>query len=181
MLTTSLYLFPSVVVGVILNLSVGLLVHRLPARWLVTLSSLLCSLAPFIMTRVNPASSYWHLEFWSQIFTPLSADVLFTVGLIIVSDNFPKETQALAGAVFNTVAQFGQSLGIGVCQVVALGVMGGADHGQVEGGGVENTEEAALLRGYRASFWTMFAYMVVCGLIAIVGLRKAGKVGLKRE
>jgi len=133
------------------------------------------------MARVNPASSYWLLEFWGQIFTPLSADVLFTVGLLIVSDNFSKETQALAGAVFNTVAQFGLSLGIGVCQVVALGVMGRTDNGQQEGNGVESTEETALLRGYRASFWTMFAYMVVCGFIAIVGLRKSGKVGLKRE
>jgi len=133
------------------------------------------------MARVNPASSYWLLEFWAQIFTPLSGDVLFTVGLIIVSDNFPKETQALAGAVFNTVVQFGQSLGIGVCQVVALGVMGETNNGQQEGNSVESIEETALLRGYRASFWTMFAYMVVCGFIAIVGLRKAGKVGLKQE
>jgi len=133
------------------------------------------------MTRVNPASSYWLLEFWAQIFTPLSVDVLFTVGLLIVSDNFPKETQALAGAVFNTVAQFGQSLGIGVCQVVALGIIGKTDNGQQEGNSVESTRETALLKGYRASFWTMFAYMVVCGVIAIVGLRKAGKVGLKQE
>lgn len=169
------------VIGVIINLSVGLFVHRLPARWLVTLSALLCSIAPFIMARVNPASNYWLLEFWGQVFTPVSGDVLFTVGLIIVSDNFPKETQALAGAVFNTVAQFGQSLGIGVCQVVALGVAGNADTGQQGGNGVENMDEGVLLEGYRASFWTMFAYMVACGFIAIIGLRKAGKIGLKRE
>lgn len=133
------------------------------------------------MARVNPASSYWLLEFWGQIFAPLSGDVLFTVGLIIVSDNFPKETQALAGAVFSTVAQFGLSLGIGVCQVVALGVMGNPDNGQQEGNDVGSTEETALLKGYRASFWTIFAYMVLCGFIAIVGLRKAGMVGIKRE
>lgn len=133
------------------------------------------------MARVNPASSYWHLEFWGQIFAPLSADVLFTVGLLIVSDNFSKDTQALAGGVFNTVAQFGQSLGIGICQVVALGVMGPTGSGQQEGNSVEGKEETALLKGYRASFWTMFAFMVVCGFIAIIGLRKAGKVGLKQE
>jgi hypothetical protein len=38
-----------------------------------------------------------------------------------------------------------------------------------------------VLRGYRASFWTIFAYMAVCVVVAIVGLRKAGNVGLKRE
>lgn len=133
------------------------------------------------MTRVNPTSSYWLLEFWGQIFTPLSGDVLFTVGLIIVSDSFSKETQALAGAVFNTAAQFGQSLGIGLCQMVALVVSRDTNKGKYDGDSVESIEGISLLRGYRASFWTMFAYMVVCGFISIVGLRKAGKVGIKRE
>ena len=136
-----------------------------------------------MMALVNPAWSYWYLEFWAQVFAPFSADVLFTVGLIIVSDSFPEKTQALAGAVFNTLAQFGMSLGVGVCQVVALGVMdsrGGAGKGGGEGGAFEE-DSGQVVRGYQASFWTMFAYMVVCGVIAVVGLRKAGKVGLKRE
>jgi nitrate/nitrite transporter NarK len=172
------------VVGVILNLSVGIFVHRLPARWLVTIASLLSSFAPLIMAKVNPSVSYWVFEFWSQVFTPLSADVLFTIGLIIVSDNFPKETQALAGAVFSTVTQFGQSLGVGVCQVVALSVTENSSNGQGNHNGSstsENPDETALLRGYRASFWTMFAYMVISGIIAIIGLRNTGKIGLKRE
>jgi MFS family permease len=141
-----------------------------------------------MMALMNPDWSYWYLAFWAQIFAPFSADVLFTVGLIIVSDNFPEETQALAGAVFNTVAQFGMSIGMGSCQVVALGIQdkesGSAASGGHGGGGdgaSENTDTMALLQGYRASYWLMFAYMVVCGVIAIVGLRKAGKVGLKRE
>jgi hypothetical protein len=37
------------------------------------------------------------------------------------------------------------------------------------------------LRGYRASYWMMFGYMVVCGGIAVGGLRRVGKVGVKRE
>jgi len=122
------------------------------------------------------------------MFAPFSADVLFTVGLIIVSDNFPEKTQALAGAVFNTVAQFGMSLGMGSCQVVALGVQvksgsaGTGGHGDGDGGGAfEGQDDVAVLKGYRASYWLMFGYMVVCMMIAVVGLRKAGKVGLKRE
>lgn len=139
-----------------------------------------------MMALVNPNWSYWYLEFWAQALSPFSVDVLFTVGLIIVSDNFPEKTQALAGAVFNTVAQFGMSLGVGLCQVVALGVMGktegsGSGHGGGEGEAFENADSGAILKGYRAGFWTMFACMVLCLLLAVVGLRKAGKVGLKRE
>lgn len=88
----------------------------------------------------------------------------------------------------NTVGQFGLSLGTGVCQLVALAVQGtssggGHGHGDSSPATDSDTDEAAvqLLRGYQASFWTMFACMVACAAIAILGLRKAGTVGLKRE
>jgi MFS family permease len=187
MLATSLYLLPNLTTGVLLQIFVGLFIHRVPARWLVAGSAFICALSPLLMAVVPPAWSYWKLAFWAQIFAPFSADVLFTVGLIIVSDNFPEKTQALAGAVFNTVAQFGMSLGMGSCQVVALGVQvksgsaGSTGHGDGESGAFEDQDDVALLKGYRASYWLMFGYMLVCMMIAVVGLRKAGKVGLKRE
>jgi len=170
------------IAGVILSLLVGTFVHRIPARWLVAGSGIICACSPFAMALLNPAWNYWYLAFWAQVAAPFSADVLFTVGLIIVSDTFPEKTQALAGAVFNTVAQIGMSLGMGLCQVVALGVQGGdATGGGHHGGSSDDADPKAVLRGYRASFWTIFAYMAVCVVVAIVGLRKAGNVGLKRE
>lgn len=158
--------------------------HRIPARSLIALSALICALSPLAMALLDPSWNYFHLAFWAQIAAPFSADVLFTVGLIIVSETFAEKTQALAGAVFNTVAQIGMSLGMGLCQVVALGVQGGDGSGRghtPEGGEEEEAEVGRLLRGYRASFWTIFAYMAVCVVVAVVGLRKTGRVGLKRE
>jgi len=134
-----------------------------------------------MMALLNPAWNYWYLAFWAQVFSPFGVDVLFTVGLIIVSDSFPEKTQALAGAVFNTAAQFGMTLGMGSCQVVALGVMGDGQGGAQGETSFAEQDPGALLKGYRASFWTMFAYMVVCVLIADVGLRRVGNVGLKRD
>jgi hypothetical protein len=128
------------------------------------------------MALTNPSWSYWYLEFWAQFFSPMSVDVLFTVGLIIISDNFPEETQALAGAVFSTVGQFGNALGISICQVVALGITKAK-----QGGGGGDQTDLALLNGYRASFWTMFGYMAMCSILAVVGLRGAGTIGLKRD
>lgn len=185
-LTTSLYLLPNLATGVLINILVGIFVHKIPARWLVAGSAVVCAMSPMMMALMDPEWKYWYLAFWAQVFAPFSADVLFTVGLIIVSDNFPEDTQALAGAVFNTVAQFGMSLGMGSCQVVALGVQGenASSGGGGHGGGAfadEEKDNGALLKGYRASYWMMFGYMVVCGAIAVVGLRRAGKVGLKRE
>ncbi|KAH7075240.1 major facilitator superfamily domain-containing protein [Paraphoma chrysanthemicola] len=177
-LTTSLYLLPNLCAGVVINITVGLFVHRVSARWLVAGSSLICALSPIFMAVMNPDWSYWYLAFWAQLFAPFSGDVLFTVGLIVVSDTFPEDTQALAGAVFNTVAQFGISIGLGSCQVVALAIQDKETGNAVDGG---RGDAKALLKGYRASYWLMFAYMLVCGVIAVLGLRKAGRVGLKRE
>jgi MFS family permease len=182
---TSLYLLPNLITGVILSLLVGTFVHRVPARWLVAGSGIICACSPLAMALLNPTWNYWYLAFWAQVAAPFSADVLFTVGLIIVSDTFPEKTQALAGAVFNTVAQIGMSLGMGLCQVVALGVQGGNDGGDSGGQHSAATSDdvaaTAVLKGYRASFWTVFAYMAACIVVSIVGLRKVGKVGLKRE
>ena len=183
-LSTSLRLLPNLLVGTIINLSVGLFVDKVSARWLVAVSSLLCSGASLMMALVDARWTYWYMEFWAQLLAPMSADVLFTVGLLIVSDEFPEETQALAGAVFNTVAQFGMSLGVGVCQVVSLAV--GAMKGGVSGGHTGDVGEGAgadgaLMKGYQASFWTMFAMMITTGVIAVGGLRSTGKIGVKRD
>ena len=181
-LFTSLRLLPSLLVGTIINLTVGIFVDRVSARWLVAVSSMLCAGAPLFMAVVDPKWSYWYMEFWAQVLAPMSGDVLFTVGLLIVSDEFPKEMQGLAGAVFNTVAQCGTSLIMGLCQIITLGVSrhenpsveASVDHGSLEGSG-------QTLEGYQASFWTMFGMMFACSVIALGGLQKAGKVGVKKD
>ncbi|XPS97199.1 hypothetical protein M3J09_006437 [Ascochyta lentis] len=183
-LTTSLYLLPNLATGVLLNILVGTFVHKIPALYLVSASAVVCSVSPLFMAILNPNWNYFYLAFWAQVFAPFSADVLFTVGLIIVSDSFPERDQALAGAVFNTVAQFGMSLGMGACQVVALGVIGSDRSGNDDAsrhGSSAAEDPSELLKGYRASFWTMFGCMLCCACIAVVGLRKAGRVGLKKD
>jgi len=125
------------------------------------------------MALINPSSPYWYNAFFAQILAPISADILFTIGLLVVSEVFPSDTQALAGAVFNTVTQFGTSVGLTVLTVISAAVT------QKEG--AEETEERRLLAGYRASFWTAFAVLVGACVIGGVGLRRMGKVGLKRD
>jgi MFS family permease len=181
-LTTSLQLLPNVVVGVIVGLSCGLFVDKISARWLVSVASVLCAAAPLLMAVMKPDFSYWYCAFWAQALSPLSVTVLVTVGMLIVSDVFSDESQALAGAVFNTVGQFGLSFGVGLCQLVALGVTGNqsqASHG-VETD-VQLSEGETLLQGYRASFWTMHGFLILCAIIALLGLKKVGRVGVKRD
>lgn len=90
----------------------------------------------------------------------------------MISDAFPAETQSLAGAVFSVVAQFGNSVGLAVTAAVAASV---TEHSHIK------EHSLALMDGFRAAFWTIFAgtasVVVICGF----GLRKGGFVGKKNN
>ncbi|KAI8285421.1 hypothetical protein K4K60_001205 [Colletotrichum sp. SAR11_57] len=165
--------FLALVVGIILNFTTGLFVHKVSARWLVAGSSIVCAGGPVLMALAKPEWPYWYNAFFAQLLQPISGDILFTVGLIIVSEAFPEDTQALAGAVFNAASQFGTSLGLAIMQVVAGVVTNKA--------AARETPIDALLLGYRASFWAMTGFMVLCFALGLVGLHKTGKVGNKKE
>ena len=91
-----------------------------------------------------------------------------------MTEVFPDKTQALAGAVFNTCGQFGMSLGLAVIGVVS-------NTATEESGCKVRTSPEALEVGYRAGFWTAFALMLAIAVLALVGLRGVGKIGLKRD
>jgi MFS family permease len=171
-LNAAIRILPSVIVGVALNFTTGLVVHKIPAIWLIVITSVLTSVSPLLMALTDPTWTYWTTAFLAQVLMPVSIDVLFTVGLIIVTETFPEDKQAIAGSVFNAASQFGNAMGLAIMQVVSTLVT-------KQNSGMKGTE--ALLEGYKASFWTMFAFMVLCASIGGVGLRKAGRVGLKRE
>lgn len=45
----------------------------------------------------------------------------------------------------------------------------------------DKSSPAALLKGYQASFWAMFAITMACAGICVFGLRNIGSIGLKRD
>lgn len=109
-----------------------------------------------------------------MILSVVSTDILFSVSNLVITTNFPSKKQALAGGVFNTVTQLGNSLGLAVTAIIAAAVTD-AKTDQA------TSTKSATLQGYRAAFWTCFAAAVVSVLISTAGLRKAGKVGEKKN
>lgn len=101
--------------------------------------------------------------------------MLYTISNLIIADAFPGSKQSLAGGVFNTVSQIGNSVGLTVGAVIAATVTGG-DHDQIE-----DLSPAALMKGFRATFWACFASIALVVLVSLFGLRKSGKVGLKKD
>lgn len=101
--------------------------------------------------------------------------VLFTVSSLIISRTFPSISQAIAGGVFNTVSQLGNSIGLAVTAAILTSVTA---HAQLES---DEAATNALERGYLAAFGTIFAGLVVACIVSLWGLRHVGKVGEKLE
>ncbi|KAI4215052.1 MAG: hypothetical protein LQ351_002366 [Letrouitia transgressa] len=173
-LDTSIRFIPNIISGAILNIGIGFLIHRFRVDYLVFISSFIAAVSPLLMALTNPAWPYWYTVFWVMLLGPFSADVLFTVAALLITDVFPEKTQALGGAVFQTVAQFGNSVGLAIMANISASVTNHSDY-------KNKSSPAALLEGYRVTFWVSFAWMILATVIGGLGLRRAGKIGLKRE
>lgn len=65
---------PNVIIGIILNVATGLLVHRLHANHLVLVTTLLSAGSPLLLAIIDPQWSWWYCAFWAVLLGPLSAD-----------------------------------------------------------------------------------------------------------
>ncbi|SCN99817.1 related to aminotriazole resistance protein [Fusarium fujikuroi] len=172
-LKAAIRMLPSTVVGLALNITTGFVVHKIRANLLVAFASLISAGSPLLMAVIQPGWSYWKCAFPAQILMPFSIDVLFTIGLIIITEAFPEEQHAVAGAVFNTAAQFGNTMGLALMQVISTWV--------TEQQKTTKPFTKALMEGYRATFWAMLAFLLVCSIVGAIGLRRAGRVGLRHR
>jgi hypothetical protein len=120
----------------------------------------------------NSTIRRWYFHLTSHLIL-----VLYTISNLAITSLFPVRTQALAGGVFNTLAQIGNSVGLAITSIVASSVT--AAERSHNAGNVDTT--GTLWDGYRASFWTCFGAYVVSSLICAGGMRGLGKVGLKVE
>jgi nitrate/nitrite transporter NarK len=171
---TSVRFLPGPVSGAIANVIMGLLVHRVRADWTVTGGVFFTSVGVLLMCVIQPDWSYWACAFPAVFFNPIGADALFTVSNLVITSVFPAKTQGLAGGVFNTVAQIGKSVGLATSAVIAASV---TEHSRLG----DKDSPAALMQGYRAAFWYLFALSCGTGMLLGWGLRGIGRVGMKRE
>ncbi|KAI4844213.1 MFS general substrate transporter [Aureobasidium sp. EXF-8845] len=173
-LGASIRILPSLITAVLTNISTGYFVNRMPVVWMVLIACGLSALSPVLMAIINPQWPYWYMAFFAQLLQGICFNVLFTVGLLIISAIFPPHTQALGGAVFNTCAQLGTSIGLTITSVIS-------DSRTAASGYDDKTSPQALMTGYRAVFWALFAWMLVVLCAGVGGLRKVGKIGVKRD
>ncbi|KAJ5993885.1 hypothetical protein N7451_009609 [Penicillium sp. IBT 35674x] len=172
-LQASIRFLPMAVVGVLTNSATAYLVTKVQVHVLLGVSALITSVSPILMALASPSWTYWTAAFIAMTLSPLNGDVLWTVSSLVISRSFPGKSQALAGGVFNTISQLGNSVGLAITAAIAASVTAHTDSSA--------SEEVLLLQGYRAAYWTIFAAMVLVCFSSSIGLRQLGKVGIKQD
>ncbi|KAJ0418466.1 major facilitator superfamily domain-containing protein [Aspergillus carlsbadensis] len=153
-LHSSLMFIPMVITGAATNIFTGYMVDKVKVGILVFVSGLISTVSPLLMALVKPEWGYWRGPFVAMALSPVHADV----SNLIISRAYPGQNQALAGAVFNSVSQVGNSVGLAVSAAIAASVTEHAGQGE--------TEDDATLVGYRAAYWLMFGAMGVVYIVA---------------
>lgn len=180
-LQTSIRFLPMVVSGFATNIATGILVQRVKANKLVVVAAAVTCAAPLLMALVDPGKSYWTYAFTGTLLSPIGVDVLFTVSNLIITEAFPNATHGLAGAVFATISQIGNSVGLALAAVIASSVTMKVSRGESGASVTPGRLREDLMAGYRATFWTMTGLSVGVSVLAAWGLRRIGRVGLKRD
>ncbi len=171
---TSLRFLPAPAAGLATNIVMGLAVHKVRADWAVIITMALSSVSPLLVAIMKVRAPYWEYAFPAIALNAIGPDVLFTVSNLVISAAFPEKTQALAGGVFNTVAQIGKSVGLALSAVIASSITLQSEYPDKHG-------SKALMEGYRAAFWFILSITAATLFVSLWGLRTIGRIGLKRE
>ncbi|KAI1493371.1 major facilitator superfamily domain-containing protein [Biscogniauxia mediterranea] len=169
-LQSSIRYFSQIIMGTSVNIVLVYLIPRAPVVVLTVVSACITLVSPAIMATIDIDAGYWAGPCWALFLCPVNPWVLFSISNLLISDAFPSEDQSLAGGVFNEVAQFGNSVGLAVTAAIAASV---AEHSTGLG------EKEALMRGFRAAFWTIFASTGMVLTVSFFGFRHAGIIGNK--
>ena len=129
-LDVAVLFLPQAIMGIIVNIIAGLLLHRVSNKILMTIGA--CSyLVAFTLLGTMPYASvsgadgwnYWAFVFPSLIVTVVGADLEFNVANMYVMSALPKEQQSVAGGIFNTVTKLCSAVGLGITTAVYNGVL----------------------------------------------------------
>lgn len=172
--SASIRFLPEPVTGTVINVLIGLYVHRMRANWTLLASYIASAISPLLLAIMRRGASYWEYEFSAVALVPVATDVLYTISQLIITAEFEEKTQGLAGGVFNTIAQIGKSVGLALSAVVASSITAKISS-------TDQSPEERLLKGYRGAWWFTFASTVACIFVTFWGMRNITKVGVKKE
>lgn len=172
------YFVPLGVGGLLLSLLAGALLHRIPATYLIQISTVVLVIPPllFIYSPVDDSISstklYWAYFFSSMLCATIGIDINFNVANVFISTSLPVSQQGLAGSLIQAVLEIGFALGLAFADIVSIQttLREPASQGELQ----------SFRPAYINVFWLEFAFAVAGSAIAAAFVR-IGKQDSKDE
>jgi MFS family permease len=149
---TAVWYTPWAVSGMLFAATSGLLLHLIPNRILLIISSL-CSIAACLFfalmpPRDSPSFSYWAYVFPAMIAETAFIDILYTLSNVFITTRLPRRHLGLAGALINCTLYIGMCFFLGVAEVA-----------------VAATADRGLRGSYQVAFWIAVGFGCVTVLV----------------
>ncbi|KAE8342980.1 major facilitator superfamily domain-containing protein [Aspergillus arachidicola] len=153
-----------------LNAAIGISLPYLKPSIAVPARCLVSGIAPLLLATLCGVDGPG--VFQAMALNPLGVDLIYTIANLVMTESFPARTQALAGGVFNILAQVGKSVGIATSALIARQITSQVDY-------VESA--TALLKRYKAGWWYNCGLGFVSVAVSFWGLRSVKRLEIKRD
>ena len=113
-LMTAVHLLPMAIMGIIVNIVAGMVMHRVSNKALMIIGASAYTISFLLLGLNTYTSSYWAFCFPSLLLAVVCADLEFNVANLYVASSMPAHQQSIAGSLFQTVTKLCQSVGFGI-------------------------------------------------------------------
>ncbi|KAI9698033.1 MAG: hypothetical protein M1836_004386 [Candelina mexicana] len=155
-LETAVHLLPLAIMGVIVNIIAGLILHKVSNKLLVAIGALAYTGAFLLLALKKESTSYWAMTFPSLCLIVIGADLEFNVSNMYVMSSLPPHQQSIAGGIFNTVTRLCVTIGLGISTALFNAIAqstnsSSATTSSSRAGASSGAEDA--LKPYTAVYW----------------------------
>nr|XP_019042795.1 hypothetical protein I302_08502 [Kwoniella bestiolae CBS 10118]OCF21725.1 hypothetical protein I302_08502 [Kwoniella bestiolae CBS 10118] len=171
---TMLRFLPTEVAGIICSVLVALLIHRVPAYWLVVTGLLACGFGNMCFAISKQDTNYWELPFHGTWLIVFGVDIFLPTGLIFVSHFSLPDEYSVASGLFQTILRLGSSIGLALTSIIF-------DSQYKRSLSAGTGERESYLKGIQSSFWLSAAGCWFGVIIAVIALRGLGIFGEEGE
>ncbi|KAJ1715440.1 hypothetical protein AFCA_012613 [Aspergillus flavus] len=117
-LPVAVHMLPMAIMGIIVNIIAGLIMHRVSNTLLMLLGATSYVGSFLLMGLQHSDSSYWAFIFPGLILAVVGADFEFCVANMYVMSSLPPEQQSIAGGIFQTVTKLCVAIGMGISTAI---------------------------------------------------------------
>jgi MFS family permease len=115
---------PLGIVGLLISVLEGFILHLVPGRLLLVISGLGAVGSQLLLVFVPLVGSYWAWIFPAMVLGTIGLDLSTILMTVFVTSTFPSSQQGLAGGVINAVLQLGVALSLGVADIIQTRTVG---------------------------------------------------------